>query len=121
MQIANAASSRVLQFSGGPAYTGNRLDQEIPLRFFGRQLLPSERREPVILRPLVVPGELPFRGDEPLSFEAMKSRIKRSRFNVEQFAGIGADCLADAVAVLRAPSQSLQDQHVERALQQFSL
>jgi hypothetical protein len=33
--------------------------------------------------------------------------------------GLGADRLADAVAVLRPPLQRPQDQHVERALEEF--
>ena len=49
----------------------------------------------------------------------MEGRIKRAGLDLEEIVGLGADRLADAVTMLRAPLQGSQDEHVERALQQL--
>src|SRR5499433_1947194 len=49
----------------------------------------------------------------------MQCGIKRACIYPQQLAGVQANGLADAVTVLRAPQQCLQDQQIQSALQQF--
>ena len=49
----------------------------------------------------------------------MRRWIQGPGIHLEQVAGIGANRLAGAVAVLRAPEKGLQNKEIERALQQL--
>src|SRR5690348_7193675 len=47
----------------------------------------------------------------------MESWVDRSGFYLEQLAGLESNCLADSVAVLRTPLQSLENEKIQRPLQ----
>ncbi len=49
----------------------------------------------------------------------MQGGVERPRLHLERILGVGIDRVADAVAMLRAPAQRLQDDEVERSLQQI--
>jgi hypothetical protein len=79
----------------------------------------SGRRQPVVLRALIRLAHRPLRLQPAAFFQPVERRVERSRFDLEQIIGLRADSLADAVTVLRAPLQDPQDQHIERALEEF--
>ena len=54
-----------------------------------------------------------------MAFEAMESGVERTGVDLEDVAGVELDGLADAVAVLGSPAESLEDQEVERALEKL--
>ena len=74
--------------------------------------------EPVVLRALLVLGDLPLRVDQAPTLEAVESRIERAVIHVQHVERGGADGDADAVAVLHFPLQRAEDQQVEGALEQ---
>src|SRR5262245_65448971 len=49
----------------------------------------------------------------------MQGGVERSAVDVQRLAGVNANGVRQAVRVLRAPLQRLQDQEVERALEQL--
>ena len=51
----------------------------------------------------------------------MQRRIQGPSLDLQQVRGTVPDRLADTMAMLRAPSQNPQYQHVERALQQLDV
>ena len=59
------------------------------------------------------------RHNQFLAFEPVQRRIKRAGIHLQNFARVRADRQGDPVTVLRAPAQGLQDQEVQRPLQQF--
>src|SRR5689334_16910988 len=50
----------------------------------------------------------------------MESRIKRAGFDLQEFTRISANGLSDAMTVASAPLESIQDEHIERALQELN-
>ena len=96
-------------------------DNAAPARALERQLSAPGRRDTVVLRALIVVGELPLRVDPALPLETMQRWIEGTVIDVEHFIGAGAERNADTVAVLRSPLQGAQNQQVERALEQIRL
>jgi len=90
---------------------------EFPCGLLCAEPLTAEARERVEPGAAVGLGIFPFGAEPALFFEAMESRIERAVFNLENVERVGADGLADAVAVLGAPLESAQDEEVEGALQ----
>src|SRR5882672_681808 len=101
-------------------YPRDRIGELRPFGAFLAQLLLAGGRQPVILGALLIFGGLPFRFDPPLSFQTVQCGIERARVYLQGFAGAAPDGDADTVAVLRPPLQGLQDQQVQRPLQQFN-
>ena len=77
------------------------------------------RGQLVVLRLVIGFADAPLRLQPAAFLEAVERGIERAGFDLQQIVGLRADRLADAVAVLRAPLQGPQDQHVEGALEQF--
>src|SRR5262249_2214498 len=103
----------------GLQYSCDRPLQLLPTRQLLRQLLLASRRQPVILRALVVVRSLPLGRNPFLLFKAVQRRIQGAGVHLQDLARARADSHADAVAVLGSPLQRLQDQQVERALQKL--
>jgi hypothetical protein len=106
--------------SGCPPDTGDCFHEEIPPGFFLCKLCTAGCRKAVVFCPLVILGDVPSGCYKPLPHQTVKRRIQRSRFNIEKITGSEPNSLPDPVAVLRTPSQGLQDQHIERSLKKFS-
>ena len=97
----------------------DRVEELRPAVAFAQELRLAGRGQPVVLRLLVGFAGPPLRLQPAALLETMQGRIERAGLDLEQIVGLGADGLADAVAVLRAPLQDSEDEHVERALQQL--
>ena len=76
-------------------------------------------REPVVLGLTVVLRRVPFRIDPALLLQAMERRVERPLVDPQDVARDLLDALRDAPAVHRLERQRLQDEHVERALQEI--
>ena len=75
--------------------------------------------QPVDARALLVVGDLPRRRDPLAPLEPVQRRVQRAGVDLQHVARVRADGLGDAVAVLRAPLEGLEDEQVERALEQL--
>ena len=84
-----------------------------------RQLRLAGRGQLVVLRALVGLADAPLGLQPAALLESVQRRIERAGLDLEQIVGLGADRLADAMAVLRPPLERSENQHVERALEQF--
>src|SRR5262249_11920430 len=90
-----------------------------PARAFSGQMLFPRGGQAIGLDPLIVLGDLPLRTNPLLPLQPVKRRIERTGVYLQRLVGIGSDRLADAVAMLWPPLQRLQDEHVQRPLQQL--
>jgi len=54
-----------------------------------------------------------------LSLEAMQGGVQRPGIHLERVGGVRRDHLGDAVTVAWTPAQRLEDDHVERTLEQL--
>src|SRR5262249_56438553 len=61
----------------------------------------------------------PLGGNGALALEPVERGIERAGVHLERVARAGPDHLRDAVAVAFAPAQRLENQEIERALQQL--
>ena len=75
--------------------------------------------QPVVLRALVGFADAPLGFQPAALLEPMQRRIERAGLDLQQIVGLRANGLADAVAVLRAPLEGPEDEHVERALEEL--
>jgi hypothetical protein len=50
----------------------------------------------------------------------VQSRVKRAGFDLQNIPGLGANPLANGIAMLGAPLQFLKNEHVERSLQKLN-
>jgi hypothetical protein len=73
----------------------------------------------VDLDSLVAGGRLPFGGDQALALQAVKGGVERTRVNLQHVPRAIPDELRDPIPVPGAPAQGLQNEEVERALQQL--
>src|SRR5678815_10338 len=76
---ANAAGSSGISEDGGHAF-----DQLGPVLLFSRQLLPPQRRQPIVFRAPVVLGALPFGGDQTGLLNAVQRRIEGALLDAQQ-------------------------------------
>src|SRR5438309_4233888 len=99
----------------------HELGHALPTPGFCEQLLASSARQRVKLRLAVILRSAPFRNNPAALLEPQQGRIERALVELEQVFRNLLDTLGNAVAVQRAHSmQGLQDNEVERALQNFS-
>src|SRR5580698_6424128 len=93
----------------------------VPARPFVNQLPLSSRRQRVILGALATLAELPF-GLHPLLFlQTVERRIERAGLYPQHVARIGTNGLGDPVSMPWSPLQHLENEHIERSLQQLDL
>src|SRR5688500_19224041 len=97
---------------GGVARPRHRPRAEVPA---------AECRELVVLRLPVVLREPPLGLDPAAFLEAVERRVERPLVDAEQGVGDLADPARDGVAVARPPRKGLQNQHVERALEEIEI
>ena len=76
-------------------------------------------RQPVIAGAAIVRGLAPLGIHEPLNLQPLQRRVERPFLDVKHLARHGLDMLRDPVPVHHADRQRLEDQHVERARQEF--
>ena len=93
----------------------------VPPRGLGGELLTSLRREPVVAGPAIVLRRAPEGGNPATIFEPMQRRVERPVFDLEHHLGAMGDDMGNRVAVGRTHRQGLQDEQVERALEQLAL
>src|SRR5688572_1689453 len=89
-----------------------------PFGRFGAELLSTGGGELVILRPPVVLGEPPLGLDEAFALEAVKGLVESGVFDGQDVVGALTDPARDAVAMHRFPGQRLENQDVERSLEE---
>ena len=88
------------------------------LALFG-QLAAAGPRQPVVLGLAVVLGRVPLGSIQPACFETMERGIERALIDLQHVSRDLLDALRDAPAVHRLERQRLQDEHVERALEEI--
>jgi len=84
------------------------------------QLFPARLGEDVVLGAPVIRGGAPVGFDEALPLQAAEGGKQRAGVDLENAAADLLDAQADAIAVQWLQRQGLQDEHVERALNQLS-
>src|SRR5438132_1472772 len=105
----SAASALLPIRRGRVHHAPDRVDELRPPILLAQQLGLARRRQPVVLRPLLGLAHAPF-GFQPFALlEAVQGGIEGAGFDLEQFVGLRADGLADAVAVLGPPLQGAED------------
>ena len=82
-------------------------------------MLLTQFRDLVELCALIALALLPLSFDPTLTLQPMQSRIKRAGLHLKNVAGVHSNHLADSIAMLFAPLKALEDQHVQRSLQEF--
>src|SRR5438309_1747512 len=98
--------------------SGNDVGHAVPVASFLLQLAPPCRRQAIESRPALVLGFAPLALDEPLVLEAIQRGIQRALLNFEALAGALLDAQQDTVAMQRSERDRLENQHVERTLEQ---
>src|SRR5690242_2655187 len=117
---ATRIDSSCIRLSHRVQYSGDGFRDPLPAGSLGGQLLLAGCSQPIHFGALLILRNLPFRGNPALAFEPVERRVKRSRIDLQNVAGVRADRLAESVSVPRTPLQRLQDEQVERPLQQLN-
>ncbi len=103
-----------------PHETGHSAGKGAPALLLSGEFLSTLGSELVELGFLIVVGDAPLGFHPALLFEAVERGIELSGFHPENLAGAVPYGLADPIAVLRALSERLKDEQVERTLQQLN-
>src|SRR6185437_2971607 len=83
---------------------------------FGAQLAAAGGGEAIEFRATVGVGDAPLGVDPAAILEAMECEVERAVLDVERVARGVLDPTGDRVPVARAPDEGLEDERVERAL-----
>jgi hypothetical protein len=94
----------------------DRGGEPFPQRGFLLELFLPGLCKGVVLRAAVLLGHAPLRLDPPLIFEALQRRVERPLLDQQDVARQLTDTARDRPAVQRFEGQRLEDQQVERAL-----
>src|SRR5262249_38795119 len=85
------------------------------------ELPASGRGQPVELRTPIVLGRPPFRREEPGELQPVQRGVEGALLHAQHVVRRPLGALGDAAALSRAAGERLQDEHVERALEQLAL
>src|SRR2546421_7089562 len=103
---------------GGGEKAGDGLHVALPRRRLGLQLLPAGGGEPVEAGALPLVGEPPFAVHQLALLEPVQGDVQGAVGDLERAGRRIADGAGDAVAVPRAPRERLENEDVERALEE---
>src|SRR5687767_1845968 len=92
--------------------------EPVPTLLLHPELLPPGPGQRVELGPAASLVGLPHGSDPPLLLDPVEGRVERALLHVEHLVRHLADALDRAVAVQRPEREGLEDEHVERALEQ---
>src|SRR5581483_10059461 len=101
-------------------HSPNRGRERFPARALAHQLPLSGGGEAVLLHPLMVLAGFPIAPNPARALQPVQCRVERAGFHRQHIAGVQADGLADSIAMLGSPLQGLEDEQVQRALQQLN-
>ena len=102
-------------------YALNRTGKTSPgLLLFGNKFA-APFCDRVILRFAVVIGKAPFGGNGAIEFQAVERRVERTFFHFEHLVRKQVDGLRNGVTVQGAALQRVENQEIERALEQCGL
>ena len=90
----------------------NREDDPVKLLAFEGELLSTSCSEGVVPRPPIVLGRTPFRFDPAVEQQSLQGRVEGALAHLKHLLGDGLEVLRDAVAVLTAREQGLEDQEI---------
>jgi hypothetical protein len=97
---------------------GNRYNDPVPLRGLFPKLLAARSCQRVVLRAPIILGRLPSRIELTRLFEAMQGGEQRTWLNDERAARDLFDPTRDAETVQLRSGEGLEDQQVERTMEQ---
>src|SRR5688572_6075124 len=100
-------------------YLADRVHELLPRPGLGAQLCPSHRGQAIDLGPSLRVGELPARFHPAALLEPVQRGIQRALADLEDFTRQLLDPARDGVPVRGAPRQRLEDEEIERALEQI--
>src|SRR5205823_9080798 len=103
---------------GGGEEAGDGLHVALPRRRLGLQLLPAGGGEPVEAGALPLVGEPPLAVHQPALLEAVQGDVQGAVGDLERAGRRVVDDAGDAVPVSRTPRERLEDEDVERALEE---
>src|SRR5438309_80474 len=84
------------------------------------KLRPALGSKRVIASPAMVLRDTPLRRNPPPPVHSVKGGIERSLLDLKRVVGQLLQPSGDAVAMHRSPGESLEDEHVEGALEQLA-
>src|SRR5215510_823153 len=91
----------------------------LPLRTLSGELFAAGARDGVVARLAVVLGGVPLGRNPSARDEAVQRRVERALVHTQQPVGAALDQLGDAPTVHGAQLENLEDEHLERAFNDF--
>jgi hypothetical protein len=101
-------------------HTGNGADDLIPAAPLLGQILPTSRRNAVVLRFAVVLGRPPERRDQPAFLQTVQRRVQRAVLHLENVFRSALDRRRDGMAVRRRQQNGPQNKHIQGSLHHFN-